>query len=756
MGTDRVVIVGTGESAKACHKFFTEYGFSVPLIISNTQESAVTDTPSTTLEALSDDRLSAMDCPLVFASDDLGFQAILLDRLKRLAMPEGTLIRHAGLYGFQMKRLIDLLSFNHKSRPNEYVQSLLENYPKSGHSPIPVLASCVSERIKRDLDPKRKTIAVFYENKFYRGNLGSPEMYEKIRNSGYNVIFLFGAIGNDEFEQQEYSYYAGHGIAKHLDFIDLAITPIPTPKLPESAKVLFIQHDIYHASPREVDYHFMSTTLHANEPLVLPDRRDRRVFCKIPGGYMKLDRNIRYFQTHPVAADSIIYAVTSLRGKDNQPLPYVSLPEYGEEIVGALLDTFGDYRVILRPHPNIHPSDRAAYVDPILDAFSDNPRLVYDANPGFYMDQYCRSALMVSDVSGTAFTFAFSTLRPVVFFAHDETAIQQDYGPGSGYYSTRDKVGLVAATIDELKEKVALALEKRDEFAENIRACRDSLFFNVGRSEDYLAENIHYIAEGKMHPDWQYVASQLYCGQMESSGGHTAIWNAANELLTEVQPQLLERAYKRCNILSHNDKFYAFVHGVGPLDLSSVPEATLAELCEEKKCFISDSLDEVKQLVDRFAPIPPPMLVEEGYRKYNILAWKDRFYAIAQATGPMDLTDADESTFAELQERGVCVTGDSLEEAKRRVDEFQTDAAVAPADRPVGQEEVKQRIEDAFAQMISFVEDERVAAELTALLSSLTPDDLKTLAASIELQPLESIDDLCKRMREISRYVGAM
>jgi DNA repair exonuclease SbcCD ATPase subunit len=75
------------------------------------------------------------------------------------------------------------------------------------------------------------------------------------------------------------------------------------------------------------------------------------------------------------------------------------------------------------------------------------------------------------------------------------------------YFEDRERIGYIATNIAELKEQVARALKNAERFARNSRRFRDETVFNLGKAEDYFAENFHCIAEGTKHKDWQYVVA---------------------------------------------------------------------------------------------------------------------------------------------------------------------------------------------------------------------------------------------------------
>jgi len=369
------------------------------------------------------------------------------------------------------------------------------------------LADLQKDRIRRRLDPDRKTIAIYFPGRAYRGNVGN--IASALRRRGYNTITFIGTVCDDRYEEGDDVFYGGHNIISQMDFVDIFICPTLTDGLPKrSTKVLFV-HDI-HDSPlgdegefldllRHFDYVFLPSHYVVDafrtmlSKIEVPSR-----LCLIKGGYVKLDRNIEYFRSAARDEKTLIYAPTVTLPEFAAT---VSLPEYGDRIIDALLENFPNYKIIFRPHPHTMESD---YVAHIRDKHGNNPRFIMDDDGSFYMENYSRAALMITDMSGTAFTYAFTTLRPVLFFSHNEAGVKEQLGHVS-YFKDRIRIGYVAEDIGEMTEKVRLLLKNRDEFTGKIKEFRDSLIYNIGKAEECFSDNISYIVEKREHPDWVYL-----------------------------------------------------------------------------------------------------------------------------------------------------------------------------------------------------------------------------------------------------------
>lgn len=379
---------------------------------------------------------------------------------------------------------------------------------------LATLLAYEKDAIREAVAQGRPTVAVYCPTGAYRAHIGN--LAQALRTRGYPCVALYGTVCEDEFESADNAYYAGNDLVSELDFIDVFIVPTLMDVLPEAAvKILFV-HDIFDSPLGDenefrrfadlFDYFFLPTTysmdafrrvLGARE---LPDGGERRPpdsRCLIPGGYIRLDRNLAYMRDHPCRPDAVVYAPTVALPEWGD---LASLPRYGARIVASLLAGLPDLTVIFRPHPHSLGTDA---VGAIVERFGDDPRFVFDDAPSAYMPTYARSRALVTDMSGTAFTYAFTTLRPVVFFS---PAAGEDRGQAGQvrYFSARDKIGLVTDDLAGLASVVRAAIEGTEEKGRAIEELRDSVVFNVSRAESYFLDTFPFIAENRRCPDWSY------------------------------------------------------------------------------------------------------------------------------------------------------------------------------------------------------------------------------------------------------------
>ena len=86
-------------------------------------------------------------------------------------------------------------------------------------------------------------------------------------------------------------------------------------------------------------------------------------------------------------------------------------------------------------------------------------------------------------------------------------------------------------------------------------------------------------------------------------------------------------------------------------------------------------------------PNTPWSFVEEGYKRFNLFKYGDRYLALAQALGPVDLHWLNTRVVNDYQNRGALIIGNSTEELKRLIDELPSDGVPQSLSGPILLEE---------------------------------------------------------------------
>ena len=215
----------------------------------------------------------------------------------------------------------------------------------------------------------------------------------------------------------------------------------------------------------------------------------------IPAGYPKLDLMVAQVQSlAPPTTDTftVVYAPTHVYSVNEK---LASLREHGEAIVDALLAA--DLRVVFRPHPVSFRDADSRIVEKIIEKNSAHGNFVVDRSKN-YLASYAQANLMVTDLSGTGFTFSFSFLRPSVFFAANEEAEQGLHGI---QFEDREKIGGLVRSVAELIQAIDRA-RSGGISEEEILAYRGRALFNVGCSAEYIVGALSAVLEGRAGSDW--------------------------------------------------------------------------------------------------------------------------------------------------------------------------------------------------------------------------------------------------------------
>lgn len=214
----------------------------------------------------------------------------------------------------------------------------------------------------------------------------------------------------------------------------------------------------------------------------------------VPAGYPKLDLVLKEkFETPNLDADvyTVVYAPTHVYSV-NESL--ASLRQYGQDIVELLLKS--GCRVIFRPHPVSFRDQDKDLVSKIIQSHSGNPMFTVDRSKN-YTESYSKANLMVTDLSGTGFTYSLSFLRPSVFFCCNPDS---EAGLHGIQFEDREKIGAVARSLDELADLVTQL--RYSDISGIIIEYRAKQFFNVGSSAEYIVNNMDLILSNGLQPDW--------------------------------------------------------------------------------------------------------------------------------------------------------------------------------------------------------------------------------------------------------------
>lgn len=219
--------------------------------------------------------------------------------------------------------------------------------------------------------------------------------------------------------------------------------------------------------------------------------------CLIPGGYPTLDAFLERTQKLDTPNSNLVIIAPTLLSYATEN---VSLMTHVHQLVAWLVSN--GWSVIFRPHPiNLEAGNKYLPIfERLIDSYQDCHAFEVDRSND-YLESYSRSSLMISDVSGTAYTYALGFGRPVVFFEKTEDS---NFARGL-LYKNRHRVGRTICSDSDLPDAISFLMVNYTDFTQEIKDLRSEYIFNIGSSAKYFADNIQFILNGIKHPEWIYV-----------------------------------------------------------------------------------------------------------------------------------------------------------------------------------------------------------------------------------------------------------
>lgn len=165
-----------------------------------------------------------------------------------------------------------------------------------------------------------------------------------------------------------------------------------------------------------------------------------------------------------------------------------TLLSYLEFIVDKLLKYF-NFNIIFRPHPQ---NRKNFYKFKFLKKYKNEKRFLIDTSDN-YLNNYYNTKFMISDLSGTAFTYSFLTENPVLFFLKNEKIYKKNYRKFE-HFKLRNKIGLVCSEKKKFVKYIKKLIKNKKVFKNKIKYEKQRLT-NLSNAKD----NIHTLIKNNFN-----------------------------------------------------------------------------------------------------------------------------------------------------------------------------------------------------------------------------------------------------------------
>ena len=306
------------------------------------------------------------------------------------------------------------------------------------------------------LYPKKKIIFFYQPKKNF--NIKSANFIEDLFNDlGKNFLF-FISFSSSNVKGYNY-YYIKQSFLKWIINVDLFLSTNVCDVFTKNSTAIYMHHDIYDTPLVDTknekklfqrlikyDYFFLSNRKNIVMFQNFFNKHNSDFSNKIPKlmetGYLKLDYLRKKIKLDRKIDNSIVIAPT-----DYQHVEKLSIYDDLENLIKNILSNT-KFEIFFRPHPS---NRNTLKILNIVNSFKNNGNFKLDKNEE-YFEVYSKSVCLITDISGTAYTYAFLTNKPVIFFSKNEKLINE-LGHGKlSYFEDRNKIGAIIKNSNEIFE----------------------------------------------------------------------------------------------------------------------------------------------------------------------------------------------------------------------------------------------------------------------------------------------------------------
>ena len=349
-----------------------------------------------------------------------------------------------------------------------------------------------------------KIIFFYFPVKIYQDNiLELINILKKEKN--FKIILGYNIGTSKEIKKFNNSFFLNLGYLKYINNVDIFLSSYVVYNFPKTTNKIYINHDIYDTPMVNIEkekelmralnkcnYIFLSSdisikNLQQKFKIHLENQNQINKTKFINTGYLKLDHVNQKVKEHKLEENSILLAPTL-----SSMLPEYNLESIIEIVIKNILEN-DNLKLIYRPHPgDIKNKNQKININKILNKFIRHDNFVFDENVS-YIDSYKRSKFLITDFSGTAYTYAFSTLKPVIFISKNEKKLIGSELNSLYYFKDRSDVGKINQDLEKISQDCKEVINQKEHFSEKIKSLRNKRikYFNCAIEQNlYNIKNI--------------------------------------------------------------------------------------------------------------------------------------------------------------------------------------------------------------------------------------------------------------------------
>jgi hypothetical protein len=318
---------------------------------------------------------------------------------------------------------------------------------------------------KKKFNQNLKIVFFYFPVKSYQNNF--LELIDELRKeNNLDVILAYNKGSSNEVKNYDKAFFLNLGYLKYIHNIDIFLSSYMVYEFPNSLNKIYINHDIYDTpwvNPEiekklistlvRYDYIFLSSDIAISELKKKINqyhnvKSNKNKISLIKTGYLKLDHVHKNLKENNLPEESILLAPTL-----SSMLTDYNLDKFVDSIIEEILKNH-KFKLIYRPHPgDLINKEKKIVIKNVYERYKGQSNFSLDDNTS-YLESYKKSKILVTDFSGTAYTYAFSKLRPVIFFSKNEEKLKKSELNELFYFKDRGTVGKIIQDIDKLNKEI--------------------------------------------------------------------------------------------------------------------------------------------------------------------------------------------------------------------------------------------------------------------------------------------------------------
>jgi hypothetical protein len=346
-----------------------------------------------------------------------------------------------------------------------------------------------------------KFIFFYFPVKAYQENiLELVNLLNKQPNT--STFIIYNSFTSMELNRKKNSLFIDLGYLRFIPFVNFFLSKINFlissyviyVFLPNT-KNIYITHDIYDTpmvnkkiekehflSLSQFDYIYVSSQIvkkffDVSFKKYLIKQKNKKKAQVVNTGYLKLDHVSKMLKKYRKEKNKfcILIAPTALKHYSNDNLSSNLM-----SMINFLIEK--KYEIIYRPHPmDLTKKGDINVVNKIKNKYQKFNNFKLDISSS-YLESYSKSDVLITDFSGTAYTYAFSKNSPVIFFSkHKSNKLKNDFKK-LYYFKDRNKVGYIVNSFSNLDKRLNIIKKNTNLFLDRIKRLKQKRIQYYGNS----------------------------------------------------------------------------------------------------------------------------------------------------------------------------------------------------------------------------------------------------------------------------------